>query len=154
VKPPIAIVGLVITLLGLASKPVLPGPGPAAKHGTSSQVNDPSPERTNGIRKASRSAERKIEKALQGRSMLRTSADLAITARIKTVLLGDETVSASDINVDTLRGVVHLRGTVTSKAEAQKAVAIAQKTRGVKAVKNHLKIVPGRNTGGYHRTTR
>lgn len=93
-----------------------------------------------GVTKASRAAEKKLENALKGRSMMRTSADMAITARIKTALLGDQTVSASDINVDTMKGVVHLRGTVRSKAEAQRAIAVSRKTLGVRAVKSHLKV--------------
>jgi osmotically-inducible protein OsmY len=135
--------GVALTLLGPVAVGISAAPAPEAKSKPQSQG------RVDGVTKASRAAEKRIENALKGRSMMRTGADMAITARIKTALLGDPVVSASDINVDTMNGVVHLRGTVASKAEAQKAVAVARKTLGVKAVKSYLKVVPSGKTAGY-----
>lgn len=139
-KPFPSAFGVALTLLGLMAGCARAGPAPKEKAGP------PSQQQPDGVTKASRAAEKKIEEALKGRSMTRTAADMAITAKVKTSLIEDAHVTASDINVDTLNGVVYLRGTVGSKAEAQKAVAIARKTFGVKGVKNLLQIVPSGKT--------
>jgi hyperosmotically inducible protein len=76
------------------------------------------------------------------RSVGRVMSDVTITSKVKSALVENEQVSAREINVDTVKGVVHLKGNVDSKAEAQKAVALAKKVEGVKGVKSHLKIVP------------
>jgi len=120
----------------------------SAAPSTSSDKAKTPPPHSDGATNASRAAERKIEETLQGRSMTRTAADVAITARVKTSLIEDAGVTASDINVDTLNGIVYLRGTVGSKAEAQRAVAIAKKTFGVKGVKNVLQIASSGKPAG------
>jgi osmotically-inducible protein OsmY len=142
VKSALALVVIGLALLGPMACRTAAGPAPETK------AEAPPREQADGVTRASRAAEKKLEEALKGRSMTRTAADAAITGRIKTALLGDPTVTASDINVDTLKGVVYLKGTVGSKAEAQKAVAIAGKTFGVKAVKSQLKVVPSGKPAG------
>jgi len=89
------------------------------------------------------------QKAVEDRSAGRVLSDVTLTAKVKNALIADKAVSASEINVDTVNGIVHLRGNVDSKAEAQRAVALARKVEGVKGVKSHLQIVPNE---GPHRT--
>ena len=50
----------------------------------------------------------------------------------------DKLVDAIDISVTTVNGVVELSGTANSKAEVNKAVAIARKVPDVKSVKNNI----------------
>jgi len=88
------------------------------------------------------------QKAAEDRSAGRVLSDVTLTAKVKNALMVDKAVSASEINVDTVNGVVHLRGNVDSKAEAQRAVRLARKVEGVKGVKNHLQIVPNEGTQG------
>jgi hyperosmotically inducible periplasmic protein len=66
--------------------------------------------------------------------------DAAITSAVKTKFLAEPGVPGTAINVDTKNHVVTLTGTVKSKAEAEKAVAVARDTKGVKRVVNHLKV--------------
>lgn len=64
--------------------------------------------------------------------------DGSITAAIKMKLANDETVSASNIDVDTKDGFVTLNGTVTSQTEADRAVSLARTVDGVKDVRSNL----------------
>jgi hyperosmotically inducible protein len=64
--------------------------------------------------------------------------DGSITAAIKMKLANDETVSASKIDVDTKDGFVTLNGTVTTQAEADRAVSLARTVDGVKEVRSNL----------------
>ena len=66
--------------------------------------------------------------------------DAAITTAVKTKLLADSKTPGLKIDVDTNDGVVTLNGTVPSKAVADKAVADARGTKGVKRVVNNLKV--------------
>jgi hyperosmotically inducible protein len=67
-------------------------------------------------------------------------SDAMITTKVKAELAKDKTVSATKINVDTDKGVVTLRGTAKSKAEAEKAVTLAKNVEGVSTVKNEVKV--------------
>jgi hyperosmotically inducible periplasmic protein len=67
-------------------------------------------------------------------------SDAAITSAVKTKFLAESGVPGTSINVDTNNHVVTLTGTVKTKAEAAKAMAIARDTKGVKRVVNHLKV--------------
>jgi hyperosmotically inducible protein len=66
--------------------------------------------------------------------------DAEITVRVKTVFLNYPLDSVAAIDVETVRGVVTLSGRVTSKDEETKAVALAQKVRGVVDVKSRLHV--------------
>jgi hyperosmotically inducible protein len=68
------------------------------------------------------------------------TADAAITYAVKTKFLADPGVSGLKINVDTDDGVVTLRGNVKSTAEADKAIAIARQSSGVRSVVNDLRV--------------
>jgi hyperosmotically inducible protein len=81
------------------------------------------------------------EKVEQGAKQLEGLAlDTRITAAIKAKMAADEQVKALNIDVDTKNGVVTLNGTVSSKAEAERAVAIAKEAEGVKSVTSHLVV--------------
>ena|SRR5688572_13242036 len=69
--------------------------------------------------------------------------DSVITAKIKAEFMKDPAVRALAIKVDTDdKGIVQLSGTAKSQGEADKAVKIAQATKGVTQVKNDIKIAP------------
>lgn len=67
-------------------------------------------------------------------------ADAYLTSAVKSALAAARGVRASDINVDTRKGVVTLRGTVRSAREATQAVEVARSMAGVKGVKSKLKV--------------
>lgn len=61
-------------------------------------------------------------------------ADSWITTKVKSTLLYSSNVAGSDIDVSTENGVVTLSGKVSSGAERDLAVELAQNVRGVKSV--------------------
>lgn len=77
-----------------------------------------------------------------GKTVGETIDDATITTRVKTSLLNDPDVGGLRIDVDTFKGVVTLSGRVRSKAEENKAVALARKIGGVSEVKSTLLIEP------------
>lgn len=66
--------------------------------------------------------------------------DTAITAKVKTKLLGDPTVSGFAISVETFRGRVILSGFVNSQAQIDRVVALAREVPGVREVQSALVI--------------
>ena len=67
--------------------------------------------------------------------------DSVITTKIKTKLAAEHLGSAKHIRVDTDKdGVVWMSGTANSQEEADKAVALARDTEGVKSVNSHIKV--------------
>ncbi len=68
--------------------------------------------------------------------------DAWLTMRTKVALMTAEGMSAMDLNVDTVNGVVTLHGKVTTEAEKEKAERISRDIGGVKQVNNLLQIVP------------
>lgn len=66
--------------------------------------------------------------------------DSVITTKVKAAIFDDATLKVHQISVETTKGVVQLTGTVSSQAAANKAVEVARGVRGVKAVKNDLRI--------------
>ena len=67
--------------------------------------------------------------------------DSAITAKVKANLTADKASNLARVHVDTdQNGVVWLSGTVESAAVASRAVAIAEKTDGVRSVHNDIKV--------------
>jgi hyperosmotically inducible protein len=59
---------------------------------------------------------------------------------VKTKVLADTSTPGLEINVDTKDGVVTLSGTVRTRAEADRAAALARETNGVKQVVNNLRV--------------
>jgi len=66
--------------------------------------------------------------------------DAAVTSAVKTKFLADTAVSGFKIDVDTRDGIVTLSGRVPTKAEADRAVAIARDTSGARSVVNNLSL--------------
>jgi len=59
---------------------------------------------------------------------------------VKIALVFEPGVAATEINVDTDRGVVTLRGEVGTEAERQLAVRVAEDVTNVREVVNELKV--------------
>jgi hyperosmotically inducible protein len=68
--------------------------------------------------------------------------DSALTAKVKTALISDETTKGTQINVETRDGVVQLAGFVNTDAERERATQVARGVSGVKDVRNDLEIKP------------
>ena len=68
--------------------------------------------------------------------------DAWVTIKTKIALMTTEGVSTSDLNVDTVNGVVTLHGKVATEAEKAKAEDVARGIEGAKQVKNLLQVVP------------
>lgn len=58
-------------------------------------------------------------------------SDTWITTKVKSSLLADSDVAGLDVEVETVNGVVHLRGDVDSQAQVDRAVEIARDIDGV-----------------------
>jgi hyperosmotically inducible protein len=74
------------------------------------------------------------------RPVARIADDAALTGTVKTKLVAEPAVSALDINVDTYRGIVILRGSVGDGAQRAAAERIARSTAGVQGVTNELRV--------------
>jgi len=68
--------------------------------------------------------------------------DAWVTMKTKIALMTTDGVSTSDLNVDTVKGVVTLHGKVATAAEKAKAETVARGIDGAKDVKNLLQVVP------------
>jgi osmotically-inducible protein OsmY len=68
--------------------------------------------------------------------------DAAITTRVKTAFIGDPTLKAMQIDVDTYKGIVQLNGFVDRAENIQKAAELARSVKGVRDVKNNLQVKP------------
>jgi hyperosmotically inducible periplasmic protein len=68
--------------------------------------------------------------------------DAWLTMKTKISLLTTEGLATSDLNVDTVQGVVTLHGKVPTASEKAKAESTARRVDGVKDVKNLLQVVP------------
>lgn len=66
--------------------------------------------------------------------------DAAITAKVKTELIGDKNVKARNIEVNTVAGQVVLSGYVDSPQEVNRAGSLAKSVPGVVRVKNDLQV--------------
>lgn len=68
--------------------------------------------------------------------------DAWLTTKTKIALMTADGVSATGLNVDTVKGVVTLHGKVRTEAEKAKAEEVAKGIEGVTSVKNLLQVVP------------
>lgn len=66
--------------------------------------------------------------------------DTDITASIKLGLMNEADMQSTKITVVTTKGVVTLTGTVSSAANKDKAIKLAESVDGVKSVQSKLKI--------------
>jgi hyperosmotically inducible protein len=67
-------------------------------------------------------------------------SDGALTAKIKAKMALDDTVKALDLNVDTVNGVVTITGKVRTRAERDRALALARETNGVRNVVDRVTL--------------
>lgn len=68
--------------------------------------------------------------------------DATITTKVKEAFVADKYVSANQVSVETMQGVVQLSGFVDSASKEQRAVQLARNVSGVKSVKDDI-IVRG-----------
>jgi hyperosmotically inducible protein len=66
--------------------------------------------------------------------------DSVITAKVKALFVEDKQVSAMNINVETFKGTVQLSGFANNATEMNRAAEIARSVKGVKAVKNDIRL--------------
>jgi hyperosmotically inducible protein len=68
--------------------------------------------------------------------------DSTITAKVKADLIGDDTVKAHQITVETYKGIVQLSGFVDTSEQKDRAEEIAKNVPGVKDVTNNITVKP------------
>ena len=66
--------------------------------------------------------------------------DGSLTAKIKSKMALDDTIRAAAIDVDTVRGLVTLSGTVRSESQRTRALQLARETEGVTSVADRLTV--------------
>jgi osmotically-inducible protein OsmY len=66
--------------------------------------------------------------------------DAMITTKVKAAIAADDKLSAFQINVETLKGVVQLSGFVDTHDEITRAAEVAQKVEGVKSVTTTIQL--------------
>lgn len=66
--------------------------------------------------------------------------DTLITTKVKAALAADPNVKATEVNVETFKGMVQLSGFVSTKESIQKAIDIARGVSGVRGVKNDMTV--------------
>lgn len=66
--------------------------------------------------------------------------DSGITASLKSSLIAEPTLKASEIHVDTFKNTVQLSGFVSTREQARTAERLAKNTSGVKHVENNIKV--------------
>jgi hyperosmotically inducible protein len=66
--------------------------------------------------------------------------DSVITSKVKAAIFSESTLKSAEINVETFKGAVQLSGFVSSETAANKAVEVARTVKGVKSVKNDMRI--------------
>ena len=70
----------------------------------------------------------------------RALTDGSMTAKIKAKMGLDDTVKALNLDVDTVNGVVTVKGVVHSAAEKQRALQLARETEGVRQVVDQVTV--------------
>lgn len=66
--------------------------------------------------------------------------DSVITTKVKAAIFNEPTLKSSEINVETFKGVVQLSGFVSSPANVAKAADLARNVKGVKSVKDDIRL--------------
>jgi osmotically-inducible protein OsmY len=66
--------------------------------------------------------------------------DSFVTGKVKTAIFNEPSLSSAEINVETFKGVVQLSGFVHTKADIDKAMAVARSVSGVVSVKNDMRL--------------
>ncbi len=79
-----------------------------------------------------------------GSEVVGTAEDIGTTGKVKSALIADKTISATEINVTTKDAVVHLQGTVKNAAQKNLVSQIAKKAAGSGyTIKNQLVVAGG-----------
>ena len=104
----------------------------------SDSANRGEPSASSSMHRAGESTKNAAENTYHG--VKRAAKDTAVTARVKLALHDDKTTSGADIHVDTIGGVVTLSGTAPTETAAQRAVNLAEHTKGVASVKNAITV--------------
>ena len=66
--------------------------------------------------------------------------DTAITAKVKTAIFNEPALKSAEINVETFKGRVQLSGFVSTRANIDRAVVLAQGVGGVTSVTNDMRV--------------
>ena len=66
--------------------------------------------------------------------------DTVITTKVKAAIFEEPTLKSAEINVETFKGTVQLSGFVSSQASINRAVQVANTVKGVKSVKNDMRV--------------
>jgi len=72
--------------------------------------------------------------------------DIVITAKIHDAIIDEPSLRPFEINVRTVKGVVELSGTVDSRDDIDKALAVARGVSGIRFIKNDMRT---QGTGDY-----
>ena len=72
--------------------------------------------------------------------------DVSLTTKVYEAILDEPSLRPFDINVRTQKGIVELSGYVNSRDDMDKAIEVARRVSGIKAIKNDMQI---RATGDY-----
>ena len=66
--------------------------------------------------------------------------DSVLTTKVKAAVFNEPSLKSAEINVETFKGVVQLSGFVRSQADIDKAAEVAGGVKGVKSVKNDMRV--------------
>src|SRR5215204_954702 len=66
--------------------------------------------------------------------------DAVITAKVKAAFVEDPALKATEINVETFKGVVQLSGFVASADHVRRATEVTRGVKGVKQVRNDIRL--------------
>jgi osmotically-inducible protein OsmY len=66
--------------------------------------------------------------------------DSAITTSVKAAIFNESTLKSGEINVETFKGRVQLSGFVSTQANIDRAVQVAQGVKGVTSVGNDMRL--------------
>jgi osmotically-inducible protein OsmY len=66
--------------------------------------------------------------------------DSWITTRVKAAMFNEPDLKSAEINVETFKGEVQLSGFVSSEKDILKAVSLTRDIKGVKGVKNDMRV--------------
>lgn len=96
---------------------------------------------TSGTEKAREVGAQIGERTAEAASATRRAIDDGrLTAKIKAKMALDDSVKALELDVDSVAGVVTVRGTVRSETEHQRAIALARETDGVVRVVDAVQV--------------
>ena len=66
--------------------------------------------------------------------------DTALTTSVKAAIFNEPSLKSMEINVETFKGRVQLSGFVSSRANIDRAVQVAQGVKGVSTVANDMRV--------------